>query len=575
MSMDGRIVVTVSIQKWDRTYEVFDTVTGRSWASSEGQFRKLELSPDGSSFLAIGGDSQLGRWRINQGTAHADLPLVEREKEIDFGVCHRLVFSPNGHIAVHARSNAEWTEEYPEISLGALDARELGQLKEWTYRPGRPENPRPDVKLGAGLARRILFGPTAAVGPDNRTVAIGSRNSPRLRFFDIITGEEKNLHAGHVVPVSTLRATASGRTIVSVGTDRLGRTWDINSIRNPAPLAGCRSRAVGREFTALGEITGDDLPAPVPLRVPPRIKVVYDRDRNRMQGRLDDTELVVWEDSVPGLADIDVSERPGVLPEVWDRDGVLVAVQGGSAVTVRDPTTGEELMVFRVTNARPTSVELVPDAELLAVGYDNGEILLWDLRPADMHRRAPTSAEFERLWADFAGTPRDALRARMILLAYPDAAIAMLRSRVRGLSEPTGADVSVWLTQLYHPRHSVREAATRALANHFEACEKAVRETLATTNSPEVEHRLKLVLEMTRPLDGPAEVVRLTRAVSLLERIGTKEARELIFRVARGSGMSAARATDALVRIRDRATAGKPLPMNEPQATRYGHLIFN
>jgi hypothetical protein len=59
-------------------------------------------------------------------------------------------------------------------------------------------------------------------------------------------------------------------------------------------------------------------------------------------------------------------------------------------------------------------------------------------------------------------------------------------------------------------------------------------------------------------------VVRLVRAVTILERIGSSEAMKLWFRIARGGGVPAERATDALVRMKDRE---KLRPANQPQRT--------
>jgi hypothetical protein len=127
--------------------------------------------------------------------------------------------------------------------------------------------------------------------------------------------------------------------------------------------------------------------------------------------------------------------------------------------------------------------------------------------------------------------------------------------RVRALPQPTEAEIDQWLARLSHPRYAAREEATRALARHLDVTEGPVREYLRFTRSPEVEDRLRRVLDSQTGIGRDAEVARLVQVIGVLERMGTMEARQLLLRVARGGGVPAVRAIAALARLQDRSAA--------------------
>src|SRR5262249_34031554 len=87
----------------------------------------------------------------------------------------------------------------------------------------------------------------------------------------------------------------------------------------------------------------------------------------------------------------------------------------------------------------------------------------------------------------------------------------------------------------------VREKAHRELAGLGERAEPILRTSAQDPASSEAKRRIEVLLAA---LDGPpadADVVRQIRAVELLERIGTSEARQLLVALAQGD--AAARLT--------------------------------
>jgi hypothetical protein len=435
-----------------------------------------------------------------------------------------------GGFAVHAQ---RW--------ITVIDVGTLRTLREWSYRPGD------QVLIGNG--EKTTFeaegsgGTTGAcaVAPDNRTVAVASDDSPRIRFFDLRSGTELRRVGGHSAAVVALRR--SGSKLISVGSEHVARAWEF-----PAPAVRPLARTAGRELELFEHWDGQDLP---PRRTA-RFKVIYDPEHNRIQARDGETEAVVWERDVPQMR-MPAADRPRYLPIFEDPDWDRVAFAAGDTMTVCDLQTGEQLAEARTPGCWATAIEFGRDPDTLAVGYHDGQILLWDLWPPNLPRRPPTEAEFAALWADLGGSPRAAAKTRSAFLDDPAVTLRWLDAHLWPLERPTDYDIDLWLAKLAHPRYGEREEATRQLVRHLDVAGPAVTGLLAATKSPEVEHRLRMVIDRHANLGGDGEVVRLVRAVAILERIDSADARKLLLRLARGGGIPAERAKAALRRL----TAGK------------------
>jgi WD40 repeat protein len=542
---DCRFVVASSIETGITTFVVIDRERKRTGVFDAGKVGSVWLAPDGSAFFATLENGDISRWRFNRDRASGPLAKVAIAEAVALEVKpDELVFSPDSRTIVAINRGEQLKDGSTERTITILDARTLRTTRSWTIRTGGPKaldrfdrvDPRPHGDL--------LNYQAAAIGPDNHTLAIASADSPRMRFFDVRTGEEVRTAGGHVNPVTTLRAT-SARRLISLSADGQLRSWDLTSVGRAGRLP---SRSP-RESDVLDDCKDDDVPPTLPTRAPATMKLLYDRGRNRIEGRMVDGESLVWEDIPLALAKVRFHANHVELPDATHRDGQCFAVGVGDTIQLRDCVSGEVVQSLGTPGLWPTAVEFISDTNLLAVGYEDGQILLWDLWPRELSRARPTAAEFDRLWGDLASDPRTADRARRRLLAYPDAAIAALRKNLRGLQQPTELEIDQWLARLSHPRFAVREEATLALIRHIDVTEAAVRELLASTTSPEAQQRLQTVLATIKRPGSAAPVVRLMRTIAILERIGTADARELLLRVGRGSGPTAERAIDALERL--------------------------
>jgi hypothetical protein len=200
--------------------------------------------------------------------------------------------------------------------------------------------------------------------------------------------------------------------------------------------------------------------------------------------------------------------------------------------------------------AAVTSVALLPDGRRLATGLGDGTVLVWDLAP-----QAAAAKELQALWADLAGDDaRKAYRAVHGLVAAPAQAVAYLKNHLQPVSEVEPQRVERLLADLDSDKFAVREAASKELAALGERVEPVLRRALKGSPPVEVRRRVEALLDALTGLP-PRDTLRAVRAIGVLERVGTPEARQVLRTLA--GGLASARQTreakEALARLARRA----------------------
>jgi hypothetical protein len=148
------------------------------------------------------------------------------------------------------------------------------------------------------------------------------------------------------------------------------------------------------------------------------------------------------------------------------------------------------------------------------------------------------------LWADLTGADAErAFRAARALLRSPGKSARLLRKRVRPVV--VAADerlVARHIADLDSEELAVREKATAALEQLDEQAGAALRQALRAPLSLELRRRIeRLVRRLEAPLSG--EMLGALRAVEVLERMASPEARALLADLAKGA--RGARLTEA------------------------------
>jgi WD40 repeat protein len=256
----------------------------------------------------------------------------------------------------------------------------------------------------------------------------------------------------------------------------------------------------------------------------------------------------------------------GYFGLAFSHDGRLVAAPGREALYIWESATGKCLLRLeakgRLTQWNAANfaacLAFAPDGNVLATGLADGTVLLWDLAKAGASLSAPTGPlDVEACWTDLALA--DAVKAQTAiarLAAAPTKSLPLLKQKL-GPVQVDPAWLASRLEDLDSDKFPVREAAMRDLESVGDVVESDLRRFAERPPSEEVRARVMLILKRVdagQAAVPPLMEVRKLRAVTVLERVGTHDARAHLRELA--AGAPDARLTQAakaaLVRMEER-----------------------
>jgi WD40 repeat protein len=351
-------------------------------------------------------------------------------------------------------------------------------------------------------------GRSLVLTPDGRTVLLGD-GSGIIRVCDLEEGKAVLTLAGHQNYADALALSADGKVLVSGSLDRSVRLWDLVSAREIATLRGHRRAVAAVAVSA-------------------------------------DGRLVASADGVR------VRNDRGTPSHRYDEEGAP------HRVLVWDAATGTEVAHFEGHATDVAALVFAPDGRRLVAGLCDSSVLVWDLTlvpPLSALELPPGGVA--ALWRDLAGSDAArANRAAWTLATSPDRALAFLKDHVRPTAPSDAQQLRRLITDLDSDQFEVRSAAAKELEDLGDQAAPALRRALAGQPSAEVRKRAEALLAGRWLVRSP-EVLRRLRAIQVLERIGSPEARHVLEELA--GGAPAARETrearEALQRL-----AGKRAP---------------
>jgi WD40 repeat protein len=235
-----------------------------------------------------------------------------------------------------------------------------------------------------------------------------------------------------------------------------------------------------------------------------------------------------------------------------------------AALMLWDAESGQELRRFPLEGkSQVDSLAFSRDGKRLASGgMRDGMVVVWDVADVTGRPRPKaldlTERERDDLWERLADGDAAKGRDGLARLARGgDGAARLIAARVKDLPAAPGALTAKRLAELLKELDSddfeTREAATRELAAADAKAGDELRRLLkADKLSAEVRRRIESAVEQidTRSsgVGGPA--LRWLRAVEVLERVGTPEARKVLKKIAAADGPIADEAHASLERVR-------------------------
>jgi WD40 repeat protein len=466
----------------------------------DGGVRSIVFSRDGTLLLTAGDDHAARLWETATGKP-AGGPFEQSD------VIKEAAIRPDGKVLATACKD--------------------GTAFLWDVKTGRP--------IGRGLRHQRPVN-AVAFSPDGKYLATGSDDFT-VRLWDARTSGRLEYHLRHPHQVNRLAFLPDGKTLVTTCWDLSVRKWDVTTGREIGVLLaerfGVNSLSISRDGRLL--LTGSrdrggqlwEVASGKPLTAPFATESNFTDVALSPDGK---TLLTAGHERLAG------GKRGPSAVRLWD------------AATLRplgEPLRDQNCPAFH------------PGGKLIATAGDgDGVVRLWDFDRRPEGPKPVKADSLQPLWSDLAGEDAArAFRAVATLAADPDKTLPFLARRLQPEAGPADKQVRRLIAELDDESFDVREKAEKELATLGRSAEPVLRAELEKSPPPEVEMRLKRLLEQGQTdVLGP-EQLRATRAVWVLEEIGTAEALRVLREVARNAAEPHLKreAEAALKRLEDRS----------------------
>lgn len=485
---------------------VWDTATGRELNDRPGKFAYgyRAVSPDGR-LLAMEdiGRGRVGLWDPADGQLIRYLPVPPVEDDFDL----RFIFAPDGRrLLATCTQGFSWS---------------------WDVRTGRATRPTPVWLRDARGGPYHEYFPS----PDGRRVAAmvratGQGDSPRrLTVWDAATGRVIHRHQLALPDAVNVEGWLPDGSAVVIG-EGSGTNGSVRVVDPEAGRVGPRFEAEGNSMVAADG----------------RLAVVWNAEAK------DDGGLaVVWEvgtgQAVTRVPTAKWGHRAlGVAPAAR-----AMVVADGRLLRVIDLATGKDRGRWNLpdlgygsdADSPVWNVQVLPGDRYVLTPVQDGTALVWDLAAFPPPRLAAehNDADRARWWAALAAPDaRQAYIAAWSLGEGPaDDVVRFLRERLAPARAPDPKEVARLIADLDGPAFRVREASARRLGELGPAVWPAVRQALKGSPSAEARERLEKLRDQLLDPVPPPETLRVLRAVAVLERVGTADARKVLEGLAGGA----------------------------------------
>jgi WD40 repeat protein len=515
---DGKTLVLAGLNNGLTFVDLTDGKEAAAPNAPASALADIHYNPDGKHLFTRGVDGTLFQWEAGTGKPVGPVKLPQNT--------YRALLSPDGQWLATVSFGPQGSK-----ILEAATGKEVGQV------------PTKQNDLNA----------TLAFAPDGKTLAVRLMQDRQillcevpsgkvLRTIGIETGINANPGGGFGGPVRLAPAlmffSADGKTLAAFADpnnlglfdtatgQRVGSVLpeDAATVHSGAFAPDGRSLALDLNDGTVGlyEIATGQLRRHYGTKMPPP----------KMPGGPGGVVIINGGTSA-------VNGQLGGTRVVFSRDGQSLIHAGlDQVVHVWDITTAKELAAFKGHTGALQGLALAPDGKRVASASTDTTALVWDLgraaRPATVVKPL-AQGEADAQWKNLLAKSTAAFDAICALAASPKEAVALLKEQLKPAAPLDMKRVETLVANLDNNQYKVRQQAYVELQKLDERLIPALDKALTGSPPLETRKRLEDLRKQLASVNLAGERLRAYRAVEVLERIGTTEARQALETLAAGA----------------------------------------
>jgi hypothetical protein len=255
----------------------------------------------------------------------------------------------------------------------------------------------------------------------------------------------------------------------------------------------------------------------------------------------------------------------GINSLAFFADGKTLASGGyNGEIRLWEVATGKQRTALPGHDGMVGALLFSADGKFLISGSNDTTALIWDLTSRASNGSGMTGIvanDLKDLWRQLAGDDAAlAYQAIGAMIAAPSQAVPFLKDHLQPVPPCDSRQLQQWIANLDDNRYATRKNAVEELEKLGELAEPALRRVLTGKPSAEVRRRAANLLDQMDAVALKPESIRTLRAMEVLERIGTPEAKQVLEGLARGApgAKVTQEAEAALKRLGKRALARTP-----------------